>query len=290
MKLNKPTIITIAVAGAVVVVLGILLIRSQSQMAEMTQVFTEEREQLVTDYQDLYAEYDDLHSDNDSLDQLVVEQRARVEQLTEELRTLRASNARRIKELQGELTTLRTVMRSFVVQIDSLNASNNALRQENSQIRGQLESVSRARADLQAQNETLNQQMTVASRLEAKDVKVTYLNDKDRETTRMARIAKIKVSFTLAKNVSAQVGMRDVYLRLTRPDGEVLMHSMNDKFTYEDRELNFSAKRQIEYGGEDTQGSIIYTVDMGELTSGKYDAELFCGGELIGRAEFSMKD
>ena len=73
MKLNKPTIITIAVAGAVVVVLGILLIRSQSQMAEMTQVFTEEREQLVTDYQDLYAEYDDLHSDNDSLDQLVVE-------------------------------------------------------------------------------------------------------------------------------------------------------------------------------------------------------------------------
>ena len=213
-----------------------------------------------------------------------------MEQLTEELRTLRASNARRIKELQGELTTLRTVMRSFVVQIDSLNATNNALRQEKSQIKGQLESVSRARADLQAQNETLNQQMTVASRLEAKDVKVTYLNDKDRETTRMARIAKIKVSFTLAKNVSSQVGMRDVYLRLTRPDGEVLMHSMNDKFTYEDRELNFSAKRQIEYGGEDTQGSIIYTVDMGELTSGKYDAELFCGGELIGRAEFSMKD
>lgn len=288
MKLTKSTWIAVAIAAAIIVTLAVLLARSQSQMEEMTQVFTEEREELVGEYQELYTEYDALHSDNDSLDQLVIEQRVRVEQLTEELRTLKASNARRIKELQGELTTLRTVMRGFVAQIDSLNASNTALRKENSDIKGQLASMNKAKADLEAQNETLNQRMTVAARLEAKDISVVTLNDKDRESSRIARIAKIKVLFTLAKNVSATVGMREVFLRITRPDGELLMRSLSDKFTYENTEINFSAKRLIEYGGEDTQANIVYAVDMGELTEGEYDVELFCGGEIIGNAKFKL--
>ena len=285
---NKQIIIIAAVAAAVIITLAALLVRSNSQMDEMTQVFAEERQQLVTDYQDLSVAYEEVHSDNDSLDNLVSQQRARVEQLTEELKTLKASNARRIKELQGELTTLRTVMRSFISQIDSLNASNNALRAENKDIKGQLANVSRERANLQEQNESLTQKVTVAARLEAKEIVVTPLNMKDRPTDRLSKIAKIRVAFTIAKNVSAEVGLRTLSLRLTRPDGQLLFHSKSDTFRFEDTDINSSASRQVEYGGEDTKTFIVYTVDMGDLMAGGYEAEIFAGGERIGKADFNI--
>lgn len=289
MNVSKKHIIIVASAvGIIVVALVGLLLHGRSQMAEMTEVFSEERDQLTTQYEDLYVEYDGIKAGNDSLDNLLSEQRARVEQLTEELKTLKASNARRIKELQGELTTLRTVMRSFIVQIDSLNKTNNALREENADIKGRLAEANTARADLKQQNESLNQKVATAARLEAKGIVASTLNAKGRSTSSIAKIAKIKVSFTLAKNISAEVGMRDVYLRITRPDGEVLYHSKSDTFPFEDSDIIFSAKRTIEYGGDDTQSSVVYDVAMGDLMEGEYDVEIFVGGAVAGRTKFSL--
>lgn len=285
---KKHIIIAASAVGVIVIALVGLLLHGRSQMAEMTEVFSEERDQLTTQYEDLYVEYDGIKAGNDSLDNLLSEQRARVEQLTEELKTLKASNARRIKELQGELTTLRTVMRSFIVQIDSLNKTNNALREENADIKGRLAEANTARADLKQQNESLNQKVATAARLEAKDLVASTLNAKGRSTSSIAKIAKIKVSFTLAKNISAEVGMRDVYLRITRPDGEVLYRSKSDTFPFEDSAIIFSAKRSIEYGGDDTQSSVVYDVAMGDLMEGEYDVEIFVGGSVAGRTKFSL--
>lgn len=285
---KKHIIIAAAAVGIIVIALVGLLLHGRSQMAEMTEVFSEERDQLTSQYEDLYVEYDGIKAGNDSLDNLLSEQRARVEQLTEELKTLKASNARRIKELQGELTTLRSVMRSFIVQIDSLNRTNNALREENADIKDRLAEANSARADLKQQNESLNQKVATAARLEAKDLTASTLNAKGRSTGSIAKIAKIKVSFTLAKNISAEVGMRDVFLRITRPDGEVLYHSKNDTFPFEDSTILFSAKRQVEYGGEDTQSSIVYDVAMGDLMEGDYEAEIFVGGSVAGRTKFTL--
>lgn len=285
---KKQIVIAASVVGVVLIVLIALLLRSRSQMSEMTEVFTEERDQLTSQYEDLYVEYDGIKAGNDSLDNLLSEQRARVEQLTEELKTLKASNARRIKELQGELTSLRTIMRSFLVQIDSLNHTNSVLRQENADMKGRLAEANTARASLLEQNETLNQKVATAAKLDAKDIEVFTLNAKGQTTGRLAKISKIKVAFTLEKNISAEVGMRDVFLRITRPDGDVLYHSQTDTFRFEDSDVNYSAKRSVEYGGEDTPSSIVYIVQMGDLMEGAYDVELFAGGYVIGRASFSI--
>lgn len=285
---KKQIVIAASVVGVVLIVLIALILRSRSQMSEMTEVFTEERDLLTSQYEDLYVEYDGIKAGNDSLDNLLSEQRARVEQLTEELKTLKASNARRIKELQGELTSLRTIMRSFLVQIDSLNHTNSVLRQENADMKGRLAEANTARASLLEQNETLNQKVATAAKLDAKDIEVFTLNAKGQTTGRLAKISKIKVAFTLDKNISAEVGMRDVFLRITRPDGDVLYHSQTDTFRFEDSDVNYSAKRSVEYGGEDTPSTIVYIVQMGDLMEGAYDVELFAGGYVIGRASFSI--
>lgn len=289
-KNKKNLIIIISVAAVAVISLLVLYLVNRSQMQEMVDVLSEEKVELMTEFEDLYMDYDSLNSNNDELNNRLEMERERVAQLTEELKTVKATNARRIKELQGELTTMRTVMRSFVRQIDSLNTINVQLTKENKDIRSRMAQVNRENDTLMEQNTRLNEQVEIASRLETISVSALGLTFKDKKTSSADRVSKIKVSFVLAKNISAQVGMRNIYLRITRPDGQLLMHSKDDLFTFEDTQLNYSSMRQVEYGGEDTSSYVVYDVDAGELMGGVYDIELFCETGRIGACNLQLKD
>lgn len=285
MKKNN---IILIIAGIIALVFIGLYFNSRSEMAEMEEVFTEEKESLILEYNDLYTDFDSLRSNNTELEQKLQQERDRVAQLQDELRTVKASNARRIKELQTELTTMRGVMRSFVFQIDSLNQTNEKLKQENSGMRKQIANAKKAEAELKEQNEALSDKVQLAARLETRNVKGEGITSKEKSTNKIRNAVKLKVSFTILKNITSETGLRTVYLRIERPDGQLLMHSKSDTFRYEDQQLNFSAKRSIEYGGQDTDSYIIYDVDSGELMSGEYRIELFTDGELIGNGKFSL--
>lgn len=280
--------IIIIVAVVIIALLAGLYFNSRSEMAEMEEVFTEEKELLITEYQDLYTDFDSLRTNNSELEQKLEQERDRVAQLQDELRTVKASNARRIKELQGELTAMRGVMRSFIVQIDSLNQTNEQLKKENEGMRDQMARARRTEAELKEKNEALNDKVQLAARLETRNVKGEGLSSKEKSTNKYSKIAKIKVSFTILKNITSETGIRNIYVRIERPDGELLMHSKSDTFKFEDQSLNFSAMRGIEYGGEDTDTYIVYTVDSGELMAGEYRIELFTDGELIGNGKFTL--
>lgn len=286
---KKTIVVVIGVAAVLLLLLGSLLIKTNSEKAEMEEVFKEEKENLITEYQDLYLDYDSLRRYDTDLNDKLDRERERVVQLQEELKTVKATNARKIKELQNELKTMRTVMVSFVHQIDSLNQTNIRLTNENKQMRTQVAQVKQSYDELKNENKNLSEQVEIASRLEARDISAVGLNFNEKKVTSASKTSKVKISFTIVKNISAQVGMRTIYLRFTRPDGQLLMHSKDDTFKYEDSQINYSAKREVEYGGDDTASYIVYTVDAGELMEGNYDIELFCGGELIGRGTWNIK-
>lgn len=290
MKNNQKTIIVTIAAAVLIAVLTILFLRSRSQMQEMVDVLTEEKSTLIVEYQDLYSDFDSLRTNNDDLNQRLELERERIAQLREELKTVKATNARRIKELQQELTSTRAIMRTFVRQVDSLNNINVKLTKENKDMRRQVDRVRQSNDELSRQNEALNEKVEIAARLEAKNIQAVGLNYKEKKTSSAKKVSKIKIDFTLLKNLTALVGMRTVYLRLTRPDGQLLRHSADDVFAFEDGQLEYSASRQIEYGGEDTEAYVVYKADVGELMGGSYEIELFCGGDCIGRGSFSLKN
>lgn len=286
---KKTTKLGLIICGVVVVVLLVLYIVKSRQMSEMVEVFTEEKSVLIDEYQSLYTDFDSLQSNNEEMNLKLEEQRAKVAMLQEELKTVRATNARRIRELQAELGTLRSIMRSYIVQVDSLNKTNQKLSNENKRMRKEMNKARDEYAQLADEKETLATKIEIASRLEAKDISVQLLGAKDKIVRIAKKTNKIKVNYTIAKNAAVEVGMLTVYLRITRPDGQLLMHSKADKFAFEDSELNFSAKRDVEYGGEDATSYIVYTVDTGELMTGSYSLELFCNNNIIGRASFPIK-
>lgn len=286
---NKRLYLIIGIIAAVLIAISVLFYIQNREMNTIVEQLNVEKTILTEEYQKLAFNYDSLHSDNDTLNLMLEMERERIAQLVEELKTLKATNTARMREFQKELTTLRGVLRTYIVQIDSLNQRNQVLTQENLEHRRRYTQIQSSFRELEEVKTTLEEKVTIASRLDVTNLMAEGLNPSGRKTDRSNRIAKIRVCFTVLKNVTAPVGMKDFYLRIERPDGQLLLHSLDDKFRHEDADINYSAMRSIEYGGEETDVCIFYEADAGELLSGEYIADVFADGFHLKSLRFTLR-
>lgn len=286
---NRKLIAAAITAGTLLVVISLLFIFQNRQLNTIVENLNEEKDILTEEYQSLVMNYDSLQSDNDSINYLLQIERDRVAQLIEEIKTVKATNTAKIREYQKELSTLRGVLRSYIVQIDSLNARNQELTQENLEHRRRYNQIQSSYKQLEEVKAELEQKVTIASRLDVTNTEVTGLTASERKSDRANRVTKIRVCFTVLKNVTSPVGMKDFYLRIERPDGQLLTHSLDDRFRFEDSDINYSAKRSIEYGGEEVDVCIFYNADAGELQSGEYICDIFADGFHLKTVRFSLR-
>ncbi len=290
--MNKKIIIPIIVILALAIA-GLLVLNLQQhrEMNEMVEQMEFEKEQLQDEYEDLAIQFDgyqNLDIKNDSLQSLLSREQQRVQDLLEELRITKVTNARRIAELKQELATVRAVMVTYVRQIDSLNATNERLTQENQQYRQQYREVSKQAEQLTQERNQLTEVVTRAAMLEICEVNVTTLNKRDRKTRLVGQIAKLQFDYTIAKNITCEPGMKTIYLRVIDPEGELLTNDSTHVFAFEGAEIGYSAKQNIEYGGENISGVMYWSFDE-EPHQGIYNADFFAEGNLIGSFPFSIK-
>ena len=290
--------IWIFVSVGLMVILVFALYFIISQQNEMnnfkTQVaIEEERRALEAEYANLAFEYDQfegskMYINNDTLIKQLENEKLKVQRLLEELRTTKASNAQRIEELKKELSTLRSVMKGYLIQIDSLNALNQKLTKENKIVNSKYQEAAKTASLLQKDKEELTHQVTLASKLDAVGIVVKTLNSKGKETSKIKKIENIQVNFLIAKNVTAQPGERYVYARIIKPDSDVLIKNKDNLFAYEDSEINFSMKRLITYDNEETAVELYWKVEE-FLDPGTYKVEIFADGNMIGKKSFSIE-
>ena len=292
--MKNPKVVVISVISALVlVVLGLVFmnIQQRTEIQEIVEQMEFEKEQLEDEYEELAIQFDgyqtpDIH--NDSLVQLLSQEKQHVQDLLEELRITKVTNARRIAELKKELATVRQVMVTYVQQIDSLDRTNKQLVKENRQVKQQYQEVARQAKQLEQERTQLAEVVTRASMLEISDFTTTFLNKRDRKTTIYAQIMKLQFDYTIARNITNTPGMKTVYLRLTRPDGEVMQKSISDVFTFENSEIAYSVSKEFEYEGEALSGTMYWTVEE-ILQKGIYNADFFIDGQLIGSFPFELK-
>ncbi len=291
--MKKILIPILIVLLAAVGVLTYLFLQQKQEMTEMVEQMEFEKSELEDEYEDLAMQFDgyrtpDIH--NDSLAQLLNKEQQRVRDLLEELRITKATNARRIAELKKELATMRQVMVSYVHQIDSLNQTNQRLTAENRQVKEQYAVVQQQAEELQQQNTHLTEKVTRASMLEITAFKVTPLNRRDRKTSNLNQMQKIQFDFTIGKNITSDRGLKRVYMRVVRPDGELitLPDPAQRMFAFENSEIEYSLAKEFEYGGEAMDETLYWTV--GEiLYKGTYNADFFIDGALIAAFPFELK-
>lgn len=261
-----------------------------TELTEMVEQMTIEKEELQEEYEDLAIQFDGYQSldiRNDSLQDLLSREQQRVQDLLEELRQAKASNARRIAELKKELATVREVMKDYVRQIDSLNATNARLTQENIQVRQENRQYRTRNEELTQANTQLSETVTRAAMLEVTNCTLTTLNKNDRKTRIASHIRKLQWEFTIAKNITCQPGIKDLFVRVIDPDGTLLNESETRLFAFESGEIPYSVTQQFEYSGEAYDGTCFCPVE--EVKKGFYTIDFFCDGNLIGSFPFQLK-
>lgn len=292
---NKKIILIISIAivlllSGVIIYLISRVRNTEKEMLEMVEMASYEKEQLENEYTDMALEVEGqmLKIDNDSIFKLLEKEQKRVQLLLEELRTVKVTNARRIAELKEELASVRKVTKYYIAQVDSLNRVNEVLKKENIEVREKMSIATKTIDTLMLQKDKLSQTVRIASQLEAKNIVVDLLNDKGRKTKYVRKVDNIRVSFSISKNITASVGNKYIYLRIATPDGQVLVKNDANKFLFEDDEIAYSSKKEIEYSGEELQCIIYYKVTE-TLIEGNYRADLFVDGHLIGTEEFVIE-
>lgn len=270
---------------------GYYIFRSEQQMADMAEAFALEKEELFDEYNELSLQYEGhkFNVGNDSLVAMLTTEQMRVQRLMEELRTVKATNVRRITELKKELETLRKIMRGYVVQIDSLNSENTKLKQENQQVTQRYKQATSTAAQLTREKEKLTERVAMASRLDATGIQVKGVNARGKEMKRIDRITQLVITFHIAKNITAPVGEKIIYVRIMKPDDDILVKPNSRTFTFENREITYSMMKTIEYDGEERMEVMYWNVEE-YLSPGTYRVDVFADGNLIGRKSFTLEN
>lgn len=282
-------IIALLASGIVYMILNIH--SKDAIISEMSEQFELEKESLTDEYSQLALQYEGygLRIGNDSLATLLDTERYKVQRLLEELKTTKATNARRITELRKELESLRGIIKHYVAQIDSLNTANTQLRAENRVVTQRYQEAEVNVQSLSEEKKVLTEKVTLASILDAKNIAIETLTDKGRKATKISKTAQLKFSFSIAKNISAPAGEKYIYLRVVQPDETPLVKSNENVFLFENQYINYSARRPIEYEGEEIPVVIYWDIEE-YLHPGNYRADIFADGYIIGSTTFSLKN
>ena len=292
-EINKMSMLILAVIILILVIAGAAyyIFHQQQQMEEMTQSFDLEKEMMADDLNELSLQYEGykFSVSNDSLVALLTTEQAKVQRLMEELRTVKSTNAKEIARLKKELATLRKIMRNYVIQIDSLNRANEQLKVEKNEAVKKYRQASTTAASLKREKEKLTERVTLASKLDATSISVTPVNSRGKLAKRIKKMEQFVINFKIAKNVTAPVGEKVVYVRIMKPDDDILVKSRGDVFTFEGKDINYSIKKMIESEGEEVPVTMYWNIEE-FLSPGTYRVDIFADGNLIGQRSFTLEE
>lgn len=285
---NKGLIIFLAIlTGILAVSLGYLAFQYNNMLKE-NQVaqgaVEEQKNSLAKDLNNMMVEYDNLKTNNDSMNMKISEQQDHIQKLL----SIQGSNLEKIRLYKNELATLRTVLKSYVVQIDSLNQRNQILSAENKDVKFKLNDAQRSNETLTTEKQTLTTKVKTAAVLSAKSISFVALNKKGKDTDRANKAVKLKICFTIRENSVAEAGNRTVFMRITGPNHSVLTSSPDNVIKVNGADVNFSARREVEYENKDVDMCIFWD-NSTTLAEGNYTVDLYCDGRIIGNTVFALR-
>ena len=274
------TVLAVILAG----VLAYVWMSNRTLVSQLTlekEELTEQVQALQLDYENLSSEYDVINSQLDS-------SREEISQLIDRLKKTQATDRNKIRQYEKELGTLRSIMRSYIVQIDSLNQLNHQLSAEAASARREAAESKKLNAALTQQVETLEGKVSAGSALKERAMRVEAFTTADKKTDRSSRVERLLVSLSLVENELAQRGPDRVYVRVTAPDGSLLSDGRGTTFTLGGNTLEATASREVDYQGAEVELGV-YVNNVSSYQKGVYSVEAYTEQSVLGTAELLLR-
>lgn len=291
--MDKKKIIIIA-CGVVILLCGCIgylvysLQEKNAEHEEMVKLAEMDKREMENEYAQFAKQYNEMKTqiNNDSLIAQLDQEQQRTEELLEELKRVKSTDAAEIARLKKELATVRAIMRGYILEIDSLNRLNQALADENKQIKAQYNQAQTHISSLETEKESLSDKVAIASQLDATNISISAKNKRGKKARKIKDAKQLVVSMTIAKNITAPTGMKTIYVRILKPTNEVLTNGQT--FPFENKELEYSMKRDIEYTGDEQNLSLYWDVNE-FLSKGTYRISVFADGNNIGNTTVTFE-
>lgn len=284
---------------AAIVIVGIVMLFLYMHSKQVRIENQLEQAQLQNEQLALANEYEQLNNEfaqyenqtillaNDSIVEKYAAAKAKVEKLLQELNQEKTKNRARIAQLEGEIKTLKAILKTYVERIDELSKENENLRNENTRVKNRNRELSQNLSNAQRSNEELSERMTLAEKLNVTGVTLSSLKSNGKREKNITKAKQLMVTFTIPQNNSTPVGEKAIYLRIINPEGD-LLRGNGLTFTFEGQSLDCSAMKTIEYAGEEIGGITMYWDVNTTLNPGEYTVELFADNFRLASRKFTM--
>ena len=277
-------IILAVVAVALGCVLGYMLYQRNSLVKDLETEKAELAQQMVA----LQQDFDSLNSDYESINHQLDTSREQVALLIEKLSKTEATNRAKIRQYEKELGTLRSIMKGYIVQIDSLNTLNKKLTADAAAARREAAESRAANEQLTQQVESLASQVSAGKILKARGISLLAHYSNDKTGDRHSRVRYMTANLSLVENSLADKGPVRIYVRVKDPEGILLNNTESTSFTAGGEVLQATASREVDYEGNEVDLTI-YINDTGEFVKGVYTLEVYTEQGLLGRAECMLR-
>ncbi len=279
--------IVIIILSVILVAISALYFSIHHQQMIDNELLRSDRDSIQNDLGRLMVDFDNLQISNDSISAHLSVERGRADSLMNRLKQERSWSLAKIKQYEKEVGTLRSIMRGYLRQIDSLNTLNKELIRENVSYRKEITTVQQ-RAELAEEKAAeLDNKVRQGAVLRARDIRLAALNARSKQVSRVKNAARLRTDFVLAANELTTPGNKVVYVRITSPDGYVLTTEEVPTFDFEGERLTYSASREVDYQNDDLEVGIFY--NGSGFTAGTYLVQLYTDGYQIGSAEIVMR-
>lgn len=282
--------IIVIVLSVILVIVVVLFFLQRRQHNEILGEIKAQKDSIQYELTQISYSYDSLSTENDTINEQLLIAQNKVRDLLIEVEQTKKISFEKIAGYQKQVTTLRGIMRDFVVQIDSLNKRNEQLMAENLEVKEQFKQSESKNEQLSQEKEKLQKNLQRAAMLETRELMAEGLNSRSKETKYAKRVEKIHIYFILNPNVTSKRGAKNIYARIMRPDQLLLTKSPNDLFQFEDLKIPFSAMREINYEGLELPVAIFWdNANEPELMPGVYTINIFADGNEIGETTLEIK-
>jgi predicted RNase H-like nuclease (RuvC/YqgF family) len=288
-KTTKILIALISVMAVAIIILAIVLEKKKNKIVYIEHYNTElstEKENLRKELTDLYDQYSDLETNNDSLNSEISKQKENISTLISELDRIKNYSYSIKKKYDDEILSLKSIMRSYVYQIDSLDQLNKQLIAENVTIKDKHEQTQKELQQVVEEKEELVSVIEGASTIQTAAITTKFLTAKNKDASKARKIEKLEVDFVLVANQLAAAGTKRIYLRIIAPDSSVLTDG--GAFIYREKSIAYTAYRDVSYENNNLPVAIFYNLTE-KIAEGNYKIELYLNGDIIGQSAFTIE-
>jgi len=279
----------IIILSVLLIIIVSVFISQHNENKKILEALNLEKKSIQTELSSMMTNYDSIHTNNVALQSELTGAQTKVKDLLDEVEQVKKVSYSQIAQYRLEVSTMRNIMKNYIIQVDSLNRRNQILMAENVQVKEEMAQSESKNQVLEKEKEHLQEKVKMAAQLEATELVAVGINARGKEAESARRAEQIKVSFVLSKNVTAPRGNKVIYVRIQKPNQVLFQQSPDDVFQFEDLKIPYSAKREVTYEGNELAVNIFWDNQGTEFMEGEYTVDVFADGNNIGTTQFMMK-